>query len=107
MRRAARWDGWLPNLVSADAPTGPLSVDHLREGVDWIRQARAAEGLTMAGYDVIAEGATPADDRAAARAVVTPWQRAGATWWIEADWSVAEDHVREYAERRLAAGPPS
>lgn len=106
MGRAARWDGWLPNLVGTDG-AGPLSVDHLRDGVAWIGQARAAEGLTMSGYDVITEGVTPAEDPAAARSIVEPWQQAGATWWLEANWSVQREDVRPYAERRLAAGPPA
>ncbi|HYN93681.1 MAG TPA: LLM class flavin-dependent oxidoreductase [Pilimelia sp.] len=106
MRRAARWDGWLPNLITGPGQTGELTPAHLRDGVEWIRAARAADGLDMAGFDVIAEGATPADDPADARAAVAPWRDAGATWWIEADWTIPEGDVRAYAERRLAAGPP-
>jgi alkanesulfonate monooxygenase SsuD/methylene tetrahydromethanopterin reductase-like flavin-dependent oxidoreductase (luciferase family) len=106
MRRAARWDGWLPNLVSKDADTGAVTPAHLGEGVEWIRQAREAEGLTMAGYDVIAEGVTPDDDAAAARSIVEPWQQAGATWWIESNWSLGPDDFRGSIERRLSAGPP-
>jgi alkanesulfonate monooxygenase SsuD/methylene tetrahydromethanopterin reductase-like flavin-dependent oxidoreductase (luciferase family) len=106
MRRAARWDGWLPNLVGRDGPAGPLTPELLAEGVTWVRDARATDGLTMEGYDVVAEGVTPADDPVAARATVEPWRRAGATWWIESNWSVEEHEYREYVERRLAAGPP-
>ncbi|HEU4424622.1 MAG TPA: hypothetical protein VFR67_19015 [Pilimelia sp.] len=35
-----------------------------------------------------------------------PWAAAGATWWIEADWSADAADVPSYARRRLAAGPP-
>jgi alkanesulfonate monooxygenase SsuD/methylene tetrahydromethanopterin reductase-like flavin-dependent oxidoreductase (luciferase family) len=107
MRRAARWDGWLPNLVSTDTPAGALTAEHLRDGVEWIRKARAEDGLSMEGYDVVTEGVTPADDPAAARDLVAPWRDAGATWWIEGDWSVEETKVLQYAEHRLAAGPPA
>jgi alkanesulfonate monooxygenase SsuD/methylene tetrahydromethanopterin reductase-like flavin-dependent oxidoreductase (luciferase family) len=106
MRRAARADGWLPNLVTKDAPAGKLTPALLGEGVAFIRELRAAEGLPMAGYDVITEGVTSPDDPAAARAEVEAWQEAGATWWIEGDWSVERDTVREYALQRLSAGPP-
>jgi alkanesulfonate monooxygenase SsuD/methylene tetrahydromethanopterin reductase-like flavin-dependent oxidoreductase (luciferase family) len=119
MRRAAAWDGWLPNFVPAAGDPGrdgPLEDDqasmtpaHLRDGVDWIRDERAGRGLDMAGYDIVWEGTTTADDPAAAAEAVTEWADAGATWWLESDWStvgasptVAADSYR----RRLRAGPP-
>jgi len=106
MRRAARWDGWLPNLVGAEG-AGHTEPRHVREGVEWVRAARAEEGLDMAGYDVVTEGVTPADDPAGARAVVEPWREAGATWWIESNWSVPAEDLRDYVTRRLSAGPPA
>ena len=54
------------------------------------------------GYDVVCEGTTAAGDAD----VVRPWRDAGATWWIEADWTVAREAVRDYADERLRAGPP-
>jgi len=59
--------------------------------------------------DVVAEGETPADDPGAASAQVTPWARAGCTWWIENRWVLPEgttDHMAAVRER-LAAGPPA
>ncbi|GAA0808382.1 LLM class flavin-dependent oxidoreductase [Spirilliplanes yamanashiensis] len=103
MRRAARADGWLPNVVPAGTEFTPAL---LAEGLAWIRALRQAEGLPLDGYDVTAEGVTPAGDPDAAREKVAPWAAAGATWWIEGDWSVARERVRGYAEERLAAGPP-
>ncbi|WP_427894472.1 LLM class flavin-dependent oxidoreductase [Kribbella sp. GL6] len=109
MRRAALQDGWLPNyapIVPPGAQPGELTPEHLAEGVAWIRRERAAHGLTMDGYDVVAEGVTRADDTDAAD-TVRPWAEAGATWWIDADWSSLDQAVvRENAERRLRAGPP-
>jgi alkanesulfonate monooxygenase SsuD/methylene tetrahydromethanopterin reductase-like flavin-dependent oxidoreductase (luciferase family) len=104
MRRAARWDGWLPNLITPSAAGRPEPAQ-IRAGTDWIRDVRTVEGLRVDGYDVICEGVTPTDPEAGA-AVVAPWGSAGATWWIEADWSVAREAVRDYAEERLSAGPP-
>lgn len=106
MRRAARAEGWLPNLVSKDGPAGSATPETVRDGVAFIRALREAEGRSMAGFDVIAEGVTPAEDHDAARAEVERWHAAGATWWIEANWSVERDDIRQYAEARLAAGPP-
>lgn len=100
MARAARYDGWLPNLVGEHA--GQLTPAHVREGAEWIRDLRTLAGLPLDGYEVICEGTTPAGDPA----VVEPWREAGATWWMEADWSVARQAVRDYAVDRLRAGPP-
>ena len=107
MRRAARLDGWLPAYM----PRGgggdrELTPELLRDGIDWLREQRAAEGLAMDGYDVVAEGSTP-PDRAAAAEIVRPWAEAGATWWIDADWSDMDSgRVRAAALERLRAGPP-
>jgi hypothetical protein len=60
----------------------------------------------MKGYDIVAEGTTPPDPAAAAE-IVRPWAEAGATWWIDADWSDMDPgRVRTAALERLRAGPP-
>jgi alkanesulfonate monooxygenase SsuD/methylene tetrahydromethanopterin reductase-like flavin-dependent oxidoreductase (luciferase family) len=109
MRRAALQDGWLPHHAPIVAPgqePGEWSAELLAEGVAWIRAERAANGLPMDGYDIVAEGTTSADDPKAAE-TVRPWADAGATWWIDADWSSMDPAVvRTAAERRLKAGPP-
>ncbi|TCC50038.1 LLM class flavin-dependent oxidoreductase [Kribbella capetownensis] len=107
MRRAALQDGWLPNyVVPPGEKPGEWTPDLLAEGVTWIRNERAAHGLTMDNYDIVAEGSTTADDPNPAT-TVRPWSEAGATWWIDADWtSLDPTTVRSTAERRLKAGPP-
>jgi alkanesulfonate monooxygenase SsuD/methylene tetrahydromethanopterin reductase-like flavin-dependent oxidoreductase (luciferase family) len=104
MARAARFDGWLPNAVVGKS-AGPATPDQVRAGAEWIRDFRVVEGLPTGGYDIVCEGTTPGDPEAGA-AIVRPWRDAGATWWIEADWGVAREAVRDYAEERLSAGPP-
>ncbi|MQA84050.1 MAG: LLM class flavin-dependent oxidoreductase [Streptosporangiales bacterium] len=111
MRRAARWDGWLPNYLptgrSAEGAHAELTPEVFAEAVRWIREQRAAEELPRDGYEMVMEGTTPADDPRAAAETVRPWAAAGATWWLDADWSTMEPPVvRESAERRLRAGPP-
>jgi alkanesulfonate monooxygenase SsuD/methylene tetrahydromethanopterin reductase-like flavin-dependent oxidoreductase (luciferase family) len=106
MRRAARLDGWLPAYMPRSGGDHELTPELLRDGIDWLREQRAAEGLTMDGYDIVAEGTTPPDPAAAAQ-IVRPWAAAGATWWIDADWSDMEPgRVRAAALERLRAGPP-
>ena len=103
MRRSARWDGWLPNVLG---PSAELTPEAVADGVAWIRAERARAGLDMTGYDVVVEGTT-GQDGAADRAKLAAWGDAGATWWIEADWSVEDAGAAvEYGRRRLAAGPP-
>jgi alkanesulfonate monooxygenase SsuD/methylene tetrahydromethanopterin reductase-like flavin-dependent oxidoreductase (luciferase family) len=104
MRRAARYDGWLPNSVDKGA-AGPVTPEQVAAGASWIRDLRTVEGLAVDGYDVICEGTTPEDAKQGAE-VVRPWHEAGATWWIEGDWTVPREAVRDYAQSRLAAGPP-
>lgn len=61
------------------------------------------------GLDMIADGETPADDRAAGAAAVAPWAEAGCTWWLETRWELPDDaaeRTRQVRER-LAAGPPT
>src|SRR6266705_2027427 len=61
-------------------------------GPDDARAVRAwlAEHGAGPDLDVVAEGETPAGDQAAASAHVTPWARAGCTWWIENRWQMPE-----------------
>jgi alkanesulfonate monooxygenase SsuD/methylene tetrahydromethanopterin reductase-like flavin-dependent oxidoreductase (luciferase family) len=105
MRRAARWDGWLPDHIPKEGD-GELTPAIMREGLAWIHERRARRDLSREAYDVVAEGMTPADAARAAE-IVRPWADAGATWWVEADWSDMDpERVRTAALHRLQAGPP-
>ena len=101
MRRVTRFDGWLPNYRPPEGEAGSITPEALAEGVAWIGERRPLDG-----FDIVAEGTTPADPAEAGR-IVKPWADAGATWWIDADWSEMDPaRVREAAEARLRAGPP-
>ena len=101
MRRVLRYDGWLPNYLPYDGSTS-FTPAILSEATSWIAGQRERG---VANYDVVIEGNTYEKDEASARRVVSDWAAAGATWWLEANWSLEED-VTTYAQRRLAVGPP-
>ena len=94
MRRVARHDGWIPNYAPPGASVaGPeqqaatYTPEIAAEAIAWLREERERLGLADA-------------------AIVRPWADAGATWWLEADWSVPEERVADAARARIAAGPP-
>ena len=100
MRRTVRWDGIVVQARSdEDTATDP---DTLRDVVDWVNRERRAE-LNDRPFEIVVDGVTPAGDAAAATSIVRAQAEAGATWWIEADWTdTSEGKLRD----RIGAGPP-
>lgn len=94
MARVLRHDGILPHV-----PNGEVTPQVVADIRDWVAQRRS-----LNGFDIVVEGTTPGDDPAAAAEQVRPWNEAGATWWIESDWSNWEV---EPARQRIEAGPPT
>jgi alkanesulfonate monooxygenase SsuD/methylene tetrahydromethanopterin reductase-like flavin-dependent oxidoreductase (luciferase family) len=93
MRRALRWDGILTQTDAVD------DIRAMADRVDAERPGDAGDGR----FDIVVQGSTPSDDPAGARAIVRPFEEAGATWWIDADW----DRVTVESNRgRIQAGPP-
>ncbi len=101
MRRVLRCDGVVPEWHLGGREGTPDDVRELRA---WLAERGARDDL-----DVISEGETPADDPAAATAVVRPWAAAGCTWWLETRWELPHDNDerRRQVTDRIAAGPPS
>ena len=111
MRRAAKWDGLFP-LQPPATGADHISADEVKWSTMWLTPAQLRECIeivaryrpSMAGFDVIACGATPLSTAAASRDHVSKFEAVGATWWLE--WldeqrgSFAEmlDHIRQ--------GPP-
>ena len=101
MRRALRWDGIVvQGMDAAGMPSGaPVDIEDI---VRWIHARRAAGGLT-GPFEIVVGGTTPADDEAAAAATVRRFEAAGATWWVEADWTSTSV---EALRARIEVGPP-
>jgi alkanesulfonate monooxygenase SsuD/methylene tetrahydromethanopterin reductase-like flavin-dependent oxidoreductase (luciferase family) len=93
MRRVLRCDGIIPQYQPAGREPTP---DDARAVRAWLAENGAPDG-----FDVTADGETPATDAAAATAAVADWASAGCTWWLETRWGRAETF-----RDRLAAGPP-
>lgn len=103
MRRAIRWDGI---VVQASGPDGGPATgpEPLYDVVPWVRSERAADPtLADRPFEVVVDGHSPADDPIEAAAIAGAHEDAGATWWLESDWSTA---TIAGLERRIDAGPP-
>ena len=102
MRRAA---GGTASFVQAQGPDGGPATgpEVLPPIVDWVRRERPAE---LRDRPVRHRGRRRDAGRgpgAAATAVAEAHEAAGATWWIESDWSAT---TVEALRARIAAGPP-
>ncbi len=97
MRRVLRWDGLLP--TKKDVANNPMTPDDIRAMKAFVDENRSQ----TTPFDIVWEGETPGDDREQAAAIVRPWARAGATWWMESRWGNAS---RDDVELRIKQGPP-
>jgi len=108
LRRVVKYDGFLPTLVADSGVTTPevggsYTPEQLRAAVDWILARREIE----TPLDVIVEQQTPGDDLDKARAILKPWQDAGATWHIESMWDTMDDSQGQAKVlTRIRQGPP-
>jgi alkanesulfonate monooxygenase SsuD/methylene tetrahydromethanopterin reductase-like flavin-dependent oxidoreductase (luciferase family) len=105
MQRAARYDGLLPNVLDADGNPTEISPETLSAMRAYARAHGAAEH-----YDIVVEGATVPGDTAALDRI-RALAAAGATWWLEALWTLAGEGVYTAATQarildRVRAGPP-
>jgi alkanesulfonate monooxygenase SsuD/methylene tetrahydromethanopterin reductase-like flavin-dependent oxidoreductase (luciferase family) len=94
-RRAARWDGVVPEKVGGQLPT----PQELREVIAFIEAERDAPNER---FDVVAAGLTPGPDAEGA-AIANAYAEAGATWWLER-FHPSRGSVDD-TRRRIAMGP--
>jgi alkanesulfonate monooxygenase SsuD/methylene tetrahydromethanopterin reductase-like flavin-dependent oxidoreductase (luciferase family) len=89
LRRASRWDGWVPNSVAKDAMK--MTPDELARKLETIGRRD--------GFDVAVNGLSSPRDGA----LCGEYADAGATWWLEnlSDRRFATDELLA----RVAAGP--
>jgi hypothetical protein len=77
MRRVLRWDG---TVTQTD------DVGEIKAIAEYVDRERPTE-LRSRRFEIVVQGRTTAGKPAAAKKKVAPYASAGATWWIEADWS--------------------
>lgn len=102
MERAARWDGLLATKVG-DGPESPYTPEDLAPAAAEVKEIRSGLGPAWDGYDIVAEGVS--EPGSAGNDEVARWAEAGATFWVESDWSMGDDAVERH-RRRIEAGPP-
>lgn len=106
LRRAARFDGVVP--IGRDLPiTAMLSPQEMREITDYVA---SQPGYTPA-FEIVHMGITDGTDPAYDREVISAYQEAGVTWWVEkilpergGSWS---NWPLETMRARIRQGPPS
>lgn len=95
MQRALRCDGLIPQKYGAQAPAeavlSPTDFQQLAADV-------AAQRSTTEPFDLIIGGNTSGNTRQQILEKVKPYAEAGATWWIEEEWTDSA--------KRIQAGPP-
>src|SRR6185503_8407210 len=82
MRRTLRWDGIIPQRYKGgpgDVPT----PDFYRTIRDYVDEHHPQPDK----FEIISAGTTPGRNKKQAIEKVRPFMEAGATWWIESDWS--------------------
>jgi len=99
LQRALRWDGMILQAPAGAAASDPALITQVAA---WIREHRDPADAGRP-FQLIVDGVTPADNPAAAAATAQAAADAGATRWIEADWS---DEGKPRLSGRIAAGPP-
>jgi hypothetical protein len=95
-RRAAKWDGVIPEPAR---PNTGITPEDLREIIAYVNRYRTHS----ASYEVTVEGSTPQDPAKGAE-IVSPYMEAGATWWLE-DLYEWRDSPRDLSAR-IQHGPP-
>ena len=103
MQRVLRYDGLMPNAMSADGTIREMTPDDARAMREYVTAKRSA----TTPFDIVVEGHTPGAEIDRTAAIVRNWAEAGATWWIEALWGAPDRPVDlDAVLQRIRQGPP-
>lgn len=99
LRRASRYDGWVPEGPAPSANSQGLSTEDVRRAVQKIKKLRGGKGP----FDVVYGTELP-EDKLLLGETVQRAQAAGATWLLEGIYGLR--YTREGALERVKKGPP-
>jgi len=101
MSRVVRYDGYLPNLPldQGGGPGAVVAPETVRAMRAWLDDRGGDHPI-----DLVIDGTTSGTDKTAATDRVSLLAEAGATWWIETDWTTLGDVAA--LRSRIDAGPP-
>jgi len=105
LRRAARWDGVAPMVVSPHDGAWAATPQVVTEIVAAVTADRDGDHRGGDPFDVVITGRTEAGQPARASETVAALAAAGATWWLEGFRPGPGEY--DAAVRRIEAGPPS
>ena len=100
MKRAIKYEGIIPTKKNKQGKFENITPKHIIEIKAYIQENRS----NKAPFDVIVEGKSPGDDSKVSLSIIKPFAEAGATWWIESDWTT---NNLEQLFKRIKQGPPS
>jgi hypothetical protein len=100
MKRAIKYEGIIPTIKNKQGQFEDITPEHIIEIKEYIQENHSKK----APFDIIVEGKSPGDDPEVSMSIIKPFAEAGATWWIESDWTTKK---LELLFKRVKQGPPS
>jgi len=100
MKRAIKYEGIIPTIKNKQGEFEYITPKHIMEIKTYIQENRQDKEP----FDIIIEGKSPGEDSKVSSSIIKPFAEAGATWWIESDWTTIN---LEQLFERVKQGPPS
>ena len=100
MKRALKYEGIIPTIKNKGGQVEDITPEHITEIKAYVQENRSKREP----FDIILEGKSPGDDSKESESIIKPFIEAGATWWIESDWTTKN---LELLFNRVKQGPPS
>lgn len=100
MQRALKYEGIIPTIKNKQGQFEDITPEHIIEINAYVQENRSKK----TPFDIILEGKSPGDDLNESISIIKPFAEAGATWWIESDWTTKN---LEPLFKRVKQGPPS
>jgi hypothetical protein len=100
MKRTLNYEGVIPTIKNKQGQFEDITPEHIIEINAYIQENRSKQEP----FDIIVEGKSPGDESNESESIIKPFIEAGATWWIESDWTTKD---LKSLFKRVKQGPPS